>query len=270
VATALVLSYDGSRFHGAAPQPGMRTVVGTVSVAIATVVQAEARIQIAGRTDAGVHARAQVLAVDKDVTWLNPRRLEKLCAPGIGVRAVYPVEETFSPRADARYRQYLYRIRTAFSDPLDGFSWCVGIPIDVAVLRDQLSHFVGAHMFTALCKANSAGGFFREVLGVEVYERPGYIDVMIAGRSFCHQMVRRMVGSAVAVACGRLSPAGLQGAFANEDRGALSYLAPAKGLFLWRVGFNHLWREALESYGLLGFEAEWSIFPQEGLDFRVE
>ena len=152
-----VVAYDGGGFHGFAVNEGVRTIAGTLTEAISTVVRRQVTLTGAGRTDAGVHAWGQVISVDLpdgvDVEDLA-RRVNKLCAPGIAVRSVEIVGEDFNARFSAQWRQYRYEVWNApHPNPLIRTrSWHVPAPLDVDGMNTAANHFVGEHDFASFCR----------------------------------------------------------------------------------------------------------------------
>ncbi|MCZ7628268.1 MAG: hypothetical protein M5U19_04020 [Microthrixaceae bacterium] len=121
----LTLAYDGSGFRGFAPNAGVRTVGGELSTALAKVLGTEIELAVAGRTDAGVHARGQVVSFDAPSGSVEPvelrRSLNSLLGPSIVVREVQPAAADFHARFSARWRRYRYRLLTAeVPDPFLG------------------------------------------------------------------------------------------------------------------------------------------------------
>lgn len=267
---ALVVAYDGQEFVGAAPQPGLRTVVGALRGALETVLQRSTLLAIAGRTDAGVHARAQLLSVpiqptegllvgDRD---RFARRLGHLAGRGLWVRSAGVVAGSFDARRSVRWRHYLYRLDLRRGDRgggalLDPRVWACG-PLDAEVLAAALATLRGDLDATGLCRAEAAGGYRRRVLSTRVWVRaPGRVDVSVIGVSFCHEFVRRAVGNAVALAQGRLDWGRWSEGVHTGKRALLSTVAPPWGLVLWRVGLNDRWEWSEERLARLGAEADW-------------
>ena len=153
----LVVAYDGAPFHGFAPNAGVRTVVGDLSAAIATVVRQPVELTGAGRTDAGVHAWGQVvsgdLPADTDLGDLA-RRLNKLCAPAIAVRHAEWAADDFDARFSARWREYRYDVWNAPSpNPLlAGRAWFVPQPLSLWAMQAACDPLLGEHDFTSFCR----------------------------------------------------------------------------------------------------------------------
>ncbi len=255
-----VVAYDGGGFHGFAVNEGVRTIAGTLTEAISTVVRQQVTLTGAGRTDAGVHAWGQVISVDLpdgvDVEDLA-RRVNKLCAPGIAVRSVEIVGEDFNARFSAQWRQYRYEVWNApHPNPLIRTrSWHVPAPLDVDGMNIAANHFVGEHDFASFCRRpKGLGGAQRSQVDLGVAEPSLVRNVMHTGwtvvdpdgplvrfeiraNAFCHQMVRSIVGSLVDVGTGKLESDELPAILAARDRGSAGQVAPPQGLTLWEVGY---------------------------------
>jgi len=270
VATCLVVAYDGVGFHGAAYQPGVVTVMGALKEALRLRRIATEQLAIAGRTDAGVHARAQVISGLGDLARVDLERVAGALPRGLWLRAACGVEGSFDARRAARWRSYLYRIRRVERDPLAGRAWSLAVPLDVAAMREVAVALPGVADFAALCKSSAAGGYRRRLLAVELIERSGWLEVFVAGESFCHQMVRRVVGVLVEVGRRRLDPYEALARVQGGDRTQLAFLAPPKGLFLWSVGYRHEWSESLAALLAHGFEHQWATIDRRELPGPLE
>ena len=246
-----VVAYDGGGFHGFAVNEGVRTIAGTLTEAISTVVRRQVTLTGAGRTDAGVHAWGQVISVDLpagvDVEDLA-RRVNKLCAPGIAVRSVEIVGEDFNARFSAQWRQYRYEVWNApHPNPLIRTrSWHVPAPLDVDGMNTAANHFVGEHDFASFCRrpkvadGEKAPTLVRNVISVSwsVGDPAGpLVRFEIRANAFCHQMVRSIVGTLVDVGMGKLTADEVPAILATRDRQAAGQVAPPQGLTLWEVGY---------------------------------
>jgi len=270
VATCLVVAYDGAAFHGAARQPGVVTVVGALEEALRLRGIATEGLAIAGRTDAGVHARAQVVSGLPALGAEELARLAQMLPRALWLRAACQVEESFDARRGARWRSYVYRIRRASRDPLAERAWSLPLPLALCSMREVAAELALVTDFSALCKSSAAGGYRRRLLTVELLERPGWLEIVVVGESFCHQMVRRVVGMLVEVGRGRLPAGEALARVRGGDRTQLAFLAPPRGLFLWGVGYRAEWSEALESYRAHGFEQEWAKIDRRELPGPLE
>jgi tRNA pseudouridine38-40 synthase len=239
----LLIEYAGTKYSGWQIQKNARTVQGEIDRAVREVARrSEFELYGSGRTDAGVHALAQVAHLDL-YTDMPPetlrRKLNDELPADIHIRAVHKVPHKFHARHDAVARSYLYQIsrrRTAFAKP---FVWWIREPLDLAAMRRAAAAFVGMKDFEALT-ADDPGEKSTKVLvdGVEIAEAGALVLVRVRGSHFLWKMVRRMVGVLAAVGRGDLqagdAAAILNGtARASIDPAALA--APAAGLFLEAV-----------------------------------
>ena len=158
VRVRMTVAYDGSGFHGFAPQPGVVTVGGTLRDALERVLQARVELTCAGRTDTGVHAWGQVVSFDAPADRFDPlvlgRSINRLCGPAIVVRDVGRAPEDFDARHSATGRTYRYTIvNRPVPDPfLAHLAWHVDEPLDLDLLRLGCDPLVGEHDFSAFCR----------------------------------------------------------------------------------------------------------------------
>lgn len=246
----LTVAYDGAGFHGFASNEGVATVQGTLTAALSTVLRAPVEITGAGRTDAGVHARGQVVSFDAPAAGLDLVRLQRsvnaLCGPAIAVREAIVAPDDFDARFSARWRRYRYTVlATTWPDPfLAGTAWHVGVPLHLAELRLAADPLVGEHDFSSFCRRPklAAGAFpvslVRRVLDARWDDLgDGRLCFEIRATAFCHTMVRSIVGTLVDVGRGRRRAGEVLGIVRGRDRAAAGPVAPPHGLCLWDVGY---------------------------------
>jgi tRNA pseudouridine38-40 synthase len=246
----LTVAYDGRDFHGFAANPGVRTVMGDLAEAVATVVRRPVELTGAGRTDAGVHAWGQVVSGDLpaavDLEDLV-RRLNKLCAPGIAVRDAAWVDDGFDARFSATYRHYRYEVWNAPTpNPLlAGRAWFVPQPLARWAMTAACDPLIGEHDFTSFCRRPKVDerepepSLVRRVLAARWVEVDGgLLRFEIRATAFCHQMVRSIVGTLVDVGLRKASPGDVRGILVARDREAAGQIAPPHGLVLWEVGYS--------------------------------
>jgi tRNA pseudouridine38-40 synthase len=204
----LHLGYDGAGFRGYARQEGKRTVQGELERALGVLLGVAPTTAVAGRTDAGVHARHQVVsfAVEEAVdTAQLTRSLNGILGPEIAVYVTESVEDSFHARHSARWRRYRYRIGTGVGDPLTrGFTWEVGRRLDVPAMAAAAGAFLGEHDFSSFCRTVEGKSNVRRVDESMVAVDGDLIEFWITANAFCHQMVRSLVGHLYDV--GRGSP----------------------------------------------------------------
>jgi tRNA pseudouridine38-40 synthase len=223
VRVRLDLAYDGTDFSGWAAQPGRRTVEGELSSALSTVLRSPepVRLTVAGRTDAGVHARGQVAHADVDgEAWSQvPGRSDRSPDEALRTRlsGVLPADVTvtrvsrapagFDARFSATSRRYLYRLADDLSvhDPLrrrDTVS--VRGHLDPHAMSDAAYLLVGLHDFAAFCKQREGATTVRTLLALSwERQRDGVLAGTVVADAFCHSMVRSLVGALVPVGEGR-------------------------------------------------------------------
>ncbi|MDA8081887.1 MAG: tRNA pseudouridine(38-40) synthase TruA [Actinomycetota bacterium] len=241
-----IVSYIGTGFSGFAFQEGQFTVAGELLKAVEVCTGERPRLSVAGRTDAGVHARAQVISFPlNDAERFSSDRFVKsmnsLMDKRISMRAAWIADEGFHARFSARYRKYRYRfVIGSTRDPFIGpTSWLVGDVLDVAKMREGSRFLLGEHDFSSFCRKDPDGASLtRRVDEVVFEESAGMLDFWITASSFCHQMVRSIVGLLYQVGTSKVTPAYVGMALNAKDRSWVKMLAPASGLTLWEVGYD--------------------------------
>jgi tRNA pseudouridine38-40 synthase len=248
VTVALRLGYDGRLYHGFVHQPGQLTVAGTLLAAIAALDADVAALRVSSRTDAGVHARAQLVAFDT-ARRLSPRgwvlALNQRLPDSVSVRSAHAVPWGFDPRFAVRSKRYRYLVHCARTpDPLwAGRVWSIhalaGAPARAAaVMRGEIEAARGTHDFAAFASARDRRAHTGRTLTtteVELASAAPLVVVDLAGDGFLHHMVRILVGTAVDVARGRLAPGAVARAFVSRDRRTAGQTAPPGGLYLEEV-----------------------------------
>lgn len=265
-----VVAYDGSGFRGFAEQPGVPTVAGALAGALARSSRATAplRLTCAGRTDAGVHARGQVVHADLPVpppasgqdrpAGIDAdrlvRSLNRQLAPSIVVRSAERAPDGFDARRSATARRYRYLVwNAAVDDPLFApVAWHVAGPLDLRRMAAAADTLIGEHDFRAFCRRPPGTGegqaivrhvtaaTWSEAGGPEVADAgPGrLLRFDIEAGSFCHQMVRSLVGCLVGVGRGRGNAATVMALLRSAGRAQGTELAPPHGLCLASVRYS--------------------------------
>jgi tRNA pseudouridine38-40 synthase len=262
VRVRLDVAYDGGPFSGWAIQPGRRTVQGVLEEALALILRRPARVVVAGRTDAGVHARGQVVHVDlAQEEWsalprrsgasaadVLARRLRGALSRVLGeetgaveVRSAVVPPPGFDARFSALWRRYSYRIadRPEHWDPtLRGITLWHKAPVDVGRMNGAAAQLLGLRDFLAFCKPREGSTTVRELQEFS-FERSheGIVVAHVKADAFCHNMVRALVGSALRVGEGLERPEWLHERMIARVRDAKTRLAPAHPLVLEEVGY---------------------------------
>ncbi len=221
---------------------------GVLDDALARLAGAPVATVGAGRTDAGVHADAQVVHADVPAAGrlagdLAAARaaLDRLCGPAITVWRVRRVPATFDARFSATQRRYRYRLcdAVAMAPKWRHDTWHVGAPrLDVGAMAAGGAHLLGEHDFASFCRRRDGQHLVRRVDGLTVRRlRADLVVVDVAGAAFCHQMVRSVTGCLVAVGQARHGPGWVGEVLAARDRAAAGPVAPAHGLTLVGVRY---------------------------------
>lgn len=254
----LDLAYDGTGFHGWARQGDseLRTVQRSLEDALALILRVPAELSVAGRTDAGVHAHAQVAHVDVPREALDTRsidgdparlvrRLSRLLPDDIRVHAVSEAPAGFDARFSALRRHYVYRVTThpAGSLPTRARETTVWPkPVDLADMQAAADVLIGLHDFAAFCKAKPNATTVRELQEFTWHDistpvEPQLYEALVTADAFCWSMVRSLVGACLAVGEGRRQ-AGFTGDLLGErTRSPQVPVAAAKGLALVGVDY---------------------------------
>jgi tRNA pseudouridine38-40 synthase len=240
----LVLAYDGTAFHGWQMQPDAATVQGALIAAAARLFDGPVRVVGASRTDAGVHALGQGVALTA-ASPLPPATVQAALNAHlpreIRVVAATDAPPGFDARRAARGKRYLYLLDNAPvpSPLLLRWAWHVPARLDLAAMRTALSGLRGRHDFSAFCAApgRDADPVCR-VRAVHVRPRKSLVALVVSADRFLHHMVRNVVGSAVEVGRGARGADWLAGVLAGRDRTAAGPTAPAHGLVLLRVRYD--------------------------------
>ena len=232
------VEYDGTDFAGFQVQPGGRTVQGELESALRRLSGGN-RVVVdgSGRTDAGVHARGQVIAFTYSGR-LGRSELQKALAAGlprdIGIGPIIPVGKDFSPRHQARHREYRYLIWNGPRSPLrERQSLGVRERLDVAAMAAAAKVFVGRHDFSAFGGADRQP--VRTLTKLSVVRRGDLITVTVIGDAFLRGMVRRIVAALLRVGHGRTSAEDLAKALKGRQPAFHGEAAAPRGLTLWRV-----------------------------------
>jgi tRNA pseudouridine38-40 synthase len=242
----LDVAYDGSGFHGWAAQPGLRTVEGELATALATVLRVpEVSLTCAGRTDAGVHARGQVVHADVDALPDGPerlaRRLNGVLEGDVRVRRASEAPAGFDARFSALWRRYAYRVadRPEVVDPLrrgQVLAWARRV--DEALMNAAALALVGEHDFAAFCKRREGATTVRNLIDLRWEREPdGLLVAHVRADAFCHSMVRSLVGCLLAVGDGRRPGEWAAEVLAAARRDSAVAVAPAHGLTLEEVAY---------------------------------
>jgi tRNA pseudouridine38-40 synthase len=241
-----LVEYDGSEFAGWAAQPGMRTVEGTLSEGLRTVLGHPVKLSVAGRTDAGVHASGQVVSFETEGDLDPPQVAYKATAVlprDLALRRCLMTYEGFDARRDAKSRSYEYRI---VNDPVRSplkrrRATYVARELDFGLLKSAAELVRGTHDFRALTPARTYHVRFERIVTESAWEKSDDLLVYrVTADSFLYGMVRTLVGTMLEVADGRREMASFERLLAGGERREAGQAVPSKGLTLVGVGYDNL------------------------------
>jgi tRNA pseudouridine38-40 synthase len=259
------LAYDGTDFSGWAAQPGRRTVEGVLAETLGRVLRMEEppRLTVAGRTDAGVHARGQVAHADlprdtweaaggqragrgraaevRDAGAALAGRLARALPADLRVRAIAPAPEGFDARFSALWRRYSYRVcdAVATADPLRRHDtlWHLR-PLDLAAMTEAAALLLGEHDFAAFCRRREGATTVRALRRLDWQrDADGTVVATVIADAFCHNMVRSLVGALLPVGDGGRPPSWPASVLAGRTRHPAVRVVPPHGLCLEEVRY---------------------------------
>ena len=245
---ALGLEYDGSRFQGWQTQPAGNTVQDTLEAALAQISGERVSVTCAGRTDSGVHARAQVVHFDSAAerptsAWV--RGVNGFLPEAVAVLWAQRVPADFHARYSARSRTYRYvlvsrPVRPALAARYVGWTHA---PLDVAAMSEAARHLVGEHDFSAFrsseCQAKTP---VRTIHELALEPRSERIDFVLRANAFLHHMVRNIVGTLVHVGKGARAAGWVREVLRSRDRSLAAATFAPEGLYLESVDYDVSWQ----------------------------
>jgi tRNA pseudouridine38-40 synthase len=243
----LTIEYDGMPYKGWQRQEGLPTVQAAIEKAMSQFAQHEVLVFGAGRTDAGVHARGQVIHVDFEKTWQSYKIMEatngllKLAGHPISVLHVEEAADDFDARFSAKYRSYKYRIinrRAPLTVDLERALW-VRFPLDVDAMHEAAQELVGEYDFTTFrstdCQAKSPIRTLDKLDVNRISETE--IEIIAEARAFLHNQIRSFAGTLRLVGDGKWSKQDLVDALHAKDRTRCGPVAVPYGLYFMKVGY---------------------------------
>lgn len=240
---ALTIAYDGTDWFGFQRQRECPSVQGEIETALAKVLGHPVELAAAGRTDAGVHALAQVVSCTTDnpipvdrIPWVTNRYLP----PSIRVRGARWCPPRFHARFAACSRRYWYVLQPCGSlDPFRArFCWSVPPSLDVRAMQSAIAPILGTHDFCSLChEGNPSGTTVRTVQRAVVRRWKGCVIIDLQADAFLHQMARLLVANLVKIGRGDNPVTWLETLLSARNRHLAGMAAPPCGLFLMRIGY---------------------------------
>ena len=242
----LAVEYDGTGYFGFVAQPGLPTIRPEIEAALCALTGESISIRFASRTDAGVHARGQIIAFDVEHAEISEtgytRGVTSKVDDRIVVRETVEVEAGWNPQRAARGKRYRYTYYNAPQPPaLDrNRAWWLRPALDLDAMNDAAQHLVGDHDFEAFrssgCPSANAR---RRMYAVDVRAgEHGHVYLTVVGNAFCKHMVRIFAGTLADVGRGRRAPQDLVEIISSRDRARAGMTAPPQGLCLEEVIYD--------------------------------
>jgi tRNA pseudouridine38-40 synthase len=239
----LILSYDGTDFHGWQRQPGLRTVQGVVEAALLQLTGARAVTTASGRTDAGVHALGQVvhfLTASRHSTKTFVRALNALLPNDVRILTAEEKPQAFHATLDAQSKRYRYLIDNGqVANPFQiRFSWHVHPPLDAAAMARAGKFLLGRHDFRSFeTEWPNRTSSVRTIVDLTVERSESFVTIEVEADGFLYNMVRSIAGTLMLVGAGKRPDTWVAEVLAAGRRALAGPTAPAKGLFLVEVHY---------------------------------
>ena len=239
-----VCAYDGSAFMGWQSQVEGKAVQDTIETRLAQILSGMVRVHGSGRTDAGVHARAQVFHFDAEWRHGADKFLAALRSglpAALQIVSLRQVAPDFHSRFDAKGKRYVYHIHLGDADPFTRpYCWPVFRPLDVTAMRATAAVLVGKHDFRAFSALNGPEreDTVRSLRRLDVVQRGSRLRITAEADGFLYKMVRSLAGVLVTAGEGRVTPAEVRTMLTTRQRTKAVLTAPPQGLFLEKVFYR--------------------------------
>jgi tRNA pseudouridine38-40 synthase len=237
----LVLSYDGTSYHGFQTQKNALTVQELVEKSLEIIYKKKIRVEAAGRTDSGVHARGQIVNFYAPPL-LAPlqllRALNRLLPADIVVLKTKIVSDDFHARRDARAKLYSYTIDNGPAADIfrRHFSWHIRVPLETEAMQEGARFLVGKHDFKAFQSSGSTvKTTVRTLFSLKIEREKKMLILNFKGDGFLYKMVRSITGTLVDVGRRKMEPQGIRRILESKERQKAGMTAPARGLCLEKV-----------------------------------
>lgn len=240
---SLIVSYDGTNYHGWQCQPDLVTIQQTLQERIEKIVNHNIKLYAGARTDSGVHAFGQTVNLFTDSTIELKgliKGLNSLLPPDIRVRDANEADEDFHSRYSARSKIYIYSVlNSVYNSPFyTRYVWHIPYFLNVSSMHRTIRQITGVHDFSAFKKKNTLYQKpVREILQAGVKKKGDFIYVVIEGSGFLRYMVRNIVGTLMLVGSGKLANDDFRAILESKDREKAGPTAPAKGLLLRKIKY---------------------------------
>jgi tRNA pseudouridine38-40 synthase len=240
-----IISYDGSGFFGYQVQPKKRTVQFELETALAKMHKGEhIKVFASGRTDAGVHAKGQVVHFDSPLPIAVEKwqiALNSLLPEDISVLSVIKVDSSFHARFDTIGKEYRYVLQLSkMRDPFQrNFSVLYPYDLNIEAMKEASRFFIGTHDFTSFCSAKTeVEDRVRTIEIIDFLQDKDFLTLRFVGNGFLYNMVRILTGTLLEVGLGKRKPEEMPDILVKVDRRFAGKTAPAQGLYLWKVFYE--------------------------------
>jgi tRNA pseudouridine38-40 synthase len=241
----LTVAYDGTLYLGWQKTNTGPSIEEALQDVLERILQGNITLQAASRTDAGVHAKGQIVNFTTEKKDLDLQRLKisinSLLPKDIVVLAIEEVAEDFHPTLHCIQKEYHYHL-CYDAVQLPGhrlYSWHFPRPLNVQIMREVAQKMVGEHDFSAFCNMRKNlcyENYIRHIYSLEIDELPEKrLRFRIVGNKFLYKMVRNLVGTLAYIGCGKIEPSAIESIFAGHDRTQAGITAPANGLCLYEA-----------------------------------
>ncbi|MBN8203941.1 tRNA pseudouridine(38-40) synthase TruA [Bacillus sp. NTK034] len=237
-----IITYDGTHFAGYQVQPGKRTVQGELERALKKLHKGEdIKVTASGRTDAGVHAKGQVIHFDSPLNIPIEKweiALNSLLPDEVAIVGAETVPDDFHVRFDAKGKEYRYFVhRSSRRDPFKRhYAYQYPYPLNTDAIKQAAADLIGTHDFTSFCSAKTeVEDKVRELQEIEVHEKEDMLIFRFRGTGFLYNMVRILAGTLLEVGSGERDPDSMPSVLKEKNRSAAGKTAPPQGLYLWKV-----------------------------------
>lgn len=236
------IAYDGTAYFGYQIQPNNRTIQEEIEKALKKLHKgSEIKIYASGRTDAGVHAKGQVIHFDTNLDipeekW--PIALNSILPGDISILFAERVNGKFHARFDVKRKEYRYFINpSSKKDPFTrNYAARYPYELNIKAIESAMAHLIGTHDFTSFCSAKTeVEDKIRTIYKMEIQEDNGLIVFKFIGNGFLYNMVRILTGTLLDVGTGKRTPESISTVLEEKDRALAGKTAPAHGLYLWEV-----------------------------------
>ena len=226
-----IVSYDGSKFYGFQIQNKLRTVQGEIQKALKKICEEEVTIHASGRTDAKVHGQMPEKQWKRSINHFLPNDIYILDS--------LFVSEDFHSRYSATKKEYHYLLSTNEYSPFEtNYIYQYGRPLDLELMKDAASIFIGEHDFASFCSYDQYGNTIRELYKILIEDNNGIITFTIVGNGFRRYMVRHIVGGLIQVGAKRITKKRLQELLDSKGKEKCLFKAKPQGLYLYEVFYD--------------------------------